>query len=113
MSTTTTNTKENIVVHVVLIWLKEPENQEHIQQVIEVSNLLKEVPDIQDMRIGKSISSDRKIVEDSFDVGLYMIFDNEEAMQRYLVHPQHKDVVIKILKPLASKIQVYDFGGES
>ena len=74
-----------------------------------MSNQLKEIPYIQEMRIGKSIPSDRTIVDDSFDVGLYMIFANQEDMQRYLVHPDHKNAVKTVLKPLASKIQVYDF----
>lgn len=108
-SSATSKTQENKVVHVVLVWLKQPGNHEHIQQVVEVSNQLKEIPYIQEMRIGKSIPSDRAIVDDSFDVGLYMIFANQEDMQRYLVHPDHKNAVKKVLKPLASKIQVYDF----
>ena len=108
-STATTKTQENTVVHVVLVWLKEPGNQEHTQQVIDISNQLKEIPDIQEMRVGKSVSSNRKIVDDSFDVGLYMIFNSKQAMQRYLVHPEHKKAVKTVLKPLASKIMVYDF----
>ena len=107
-SVETTKSQENSVVHVVLIWLKEPGNKEHIQQVIEVSNQLKEIPGIQEMRVGKSITSDRKIVDDSFDVGLYMIFDNQEDMETYLVHPEHKKAVTTILRPLANKILVYD-----
>ncbi len=108
-STATTNVQENTVVHVVLIWLKESGNQEHIQQVIEVSRQLKEISDIQEMRVGKSIPSDRKIVDDSFDVGLYMVFDNLEDLEGYLVHPEHKKAVTDVLKPLSIKIQVYDF----
>jgi hypothetical protein len=61
------------------------------------------------MRVGKSIPSDRKIVDDSFDVGLYMIFSSQDDMKRYLMHPEHIKTVKTILKPLASKIQVYDF----
>jgi len=108
-STATTNIQENTVVHVVLIWLKESGNQGHTQQVIEVSNQLKEIPGIREMRVGKSIPSDRKIVDDSFDVGMYMVFDNLENMEGYLVHPEHKKAVTDALKPLSSKIQVYDF----
>lgn len=108
-STATFKTQENTAVHVVLVWLKQPANKEHIQQVIEASNQLKEIQYIQEMRIGKSIPSDRTIVDDSFDVGLYMIFLNQEDMQRYLDHPDHKNAVKTVLKPLASKIQVYDF----
>lgn len=108
-SSKTSKTQENTVVHIVLIWLNESGNAEHIQQVIDVSNQLKEIPYIQEMRVGKSIPSDRKIVDDSFDVGLYMVFDSKAAMQRYLLHPDHKNAVKTVLMPLASKILVYDF----
>ncbi len=108
-SSVSSKTQENKIVHVVLVWLKQPGNHEHIQQVVEVSNQLKEIPYIQEMRVGKSIPSDRAIVDDSFDVGLYMIFANQEDLQRYLVHPDHKNAVKTVLMPLASKILVYDF----
>ncbi len=108
-SPTTTNTQERKVVHIVLLWLKEPGNHEHIQQVVDVSNQLKEIPGIQELRVGKSIPSERKIVDDSFDVGLYMVFDSKEAMHRYLVHPNHKKAVKAVLTPLASKVLVYNF----
>ena len=108
-STATTNIQEKTVVHVVLIWLKDSGNQEDIKQVINVSRQLKEISYIQQILVGKSISSDRKIVDDSFDVGLYMTFSNMKDMQAYLEAPKHKEAVRTVLKPLASKIQVYDF----
>ena len=50
-SSVSSKTQENKIVHVVLVWLKQPGNHEHIQQVVEVSNQLKEIPYIQEMRI--------------------------------------------------------------
>lgn len=105
----TAKTHENAVVHVVLIWLKEQGNQKHIQLVTDVSKQLREIPEIQELRVGKSIPSGREIVDDSFDVGLYMIFNSQESMQHYLEHAEHKNAVKTVLKPLASRIQVYDF----
>jgi len=97
------------VVHVVLLWLKEPGNNQHIQKIIDTSYKLHEIPELIKLRVGKSIPSDRKIVDDSFDVGLYMTFNNEEDMQLYLDHPKHKEIVKSVLKPLVSRILVYDF----
>ncbi len=108
-SSPTSKTQESTVVHIVLIWLKETGNAEHIQQVIDVSNQLKGISEIQMLHVGQSIPSEREIVDDSFDVGLYMAFDSQAAMQRYLVHPDHKKAVKSVLKPLASKIRIYDF----
>ena len=100
---------ESKVVHIVLIWLKEQGNEQHIQQIIDATQQLKEIAKIKELRVGESIVSDRKIVDASFDVGLYMIFDSNDAMQDYLVHPKHEHAVRTIIKPLASKIRVHDF----
>lgn len=102
-------TSNDKIVHVVLIWLKESGNIEHTQQIIDATYQLKKIPEIKQLRVGKSVPSDRKIVDDSFDVGLYMTFSNTEDMHAYLEAPKHKEVVMTVLKPLASKIQVYDF----
>ena len=97
------------VVHIVLVWLKEPGNQSHINNVINATTSLREIPGIQEIRVGQSIESERAIVDDSFDVALYMIFNTQEDLQRYLVHPKHVETVRVTLQPLAKKILVYDF----
>jgi len=100
--------EQESVGHVVLIWLNEPGNQQHLERVIEVTQQLKVIPEIKLLHVGTSIPSDRKIVDDSFDVGIYMTFSNVDDMERYLTHPKHVDAVKTTLKPLASKILVYD-----
>jgi len=106
---THTYNDETKIVHVVLLWLKEPNNEEHIRNVITATKELEQIPEIQELQVGKSIPSDRPIVDDSFDVGLTMIFDSQQSLERYLVHPKHKAAVKSVLRPLTSKILVYDF----
>ncbi len=96
------------VYHVVLCWLKEPGNAEGRQQIIEVSKTFKAIPGVIGVKAGASIPSDRTIV-DSFDVGILLTFADQKAMQTYLDHPDHKQTVQNVLKPLVSKIVVYDF----
>lgn len=96
------------VIHVVLIWLHDPGNPEHIKQVIDASYQLKEIPGIQEISVGTSTSSEREIVDDSFDVGVYMKFNSAADMEGYLVHTKHKQVVKTVIRPLADKIVVYD-----
>ncbi len=107
-ATTNTHTNEQIV-HIVLVWLSEPANQEHIDQVMTATRQLKDIPELKRLRIGKSIPSDRKIVDDSFDIGIYMTFSSVKDMQIYLNHPNHKLAVQRVFRPLAAKIVVYDF----
>ena len=103
------NHNEHKIVHIVLIWLHDPGNQNHIDKVIKVTQDLLEITEVLEIRVGESISSDRPIVDDSFDIALYMIFNSKEELQAYLVHPKHKEAVKTVLRPLANKILVYDF----
>ena len=61
------------------------------------------------MRIGEPVESDRQVVDDSFDVGLYVTVENKQALDNYLKHPIHVAAVNSVLKPIADKIIVYDF----
>ena len=96
------------IVHVVLIWLKEPGNKNHINEVIQTTYNLKSITEVQELRVGKSVLSERPIVDDSFDVGITMLFNCKEELEAYLVHPIHKQAVEAVLRPLAKKILVYD-----
>ena len=97
------------VVHAVFLWLKQPENAQHRYQLLHASDQLRAIPGVVDIRYGETITSDRTIVDDSFDVGLYIYFSDVEAMNGYLVHPEHKRLVEQDLKPIVERIVVYDF----
>ena len=99
------------VSHVVLVWLKEVGNKQQINKLIEVSHDFQSIPGVLSVNVGESLSSDRPIVDDSFDVGIVMTFKNEADLKAYLVHPQHKKVVKEVIKPLIKKILVYDIKG--
>ena len=62
-----------------------------------------------EVRVGEVILSDRKIVDDSFDVGIFLSFASTGDMAEYITHPQHKKAVEEVLGPLMEKIVVYDF----
>ena len=67
------NQIEGEIVHVVLIWLHESGNEEQVNQVISISRELIDIPEVQEIRVGRSIPSHRAIADESFDVGLYII----------------------------------------
>ena len=97
------------IVHVVLVWLKEPGNEDHRAQVIEATRRFAEIPGIEEIRVGEPISSQRSMVDNSYDIGLYMTFTSAAALDTYLAHPAHKDAQRSVLRPLVSKVVVYDF----
>ena len=100
------------VVHVVFVWLKEPGNSLHRERIIDASRKFSDIPGVLEVRVGEPIESDRDIVDDSFDIGLYMTFATPEALQRYLVDETHQAAVQEILRPLSARLLVYDFEDE-
>ena len=100
---------EQGVVHTVFLWLKEPRNAQHRQQLLQASERLRVIPGVVAIRFGEAIESERDIVDDSFDVGIYFYFEDLAAMNAYLVHPLHQSVVEHQLKPLVERIVVHDF----
>lgn len=100
------------IVHVVVVWLKEPGNAEHRQQIIAGSKQLKEIPGVLDLRVGKVVPSEREVVDSSYDVAIYLRFANAEDLQAYLVHPIHKAAVKDVFVPIMDRYKVYDFTAE-
>lgn len=97
------------VCHLVLCWLKEPGNEIGRQKIIETSSSFSKIPGVLDVKAGKSIPSEREIVDDSFDAAICITFANTNDLSAYLVHPIHTKASKDILLPLVKKIIVYDF----
>lgn len=95
--------------HVVLCWLKEPGDRENIKKIITMTQSFQSIPGVLDAQAGKVVLSDRKIVDDSFDVGILIQVQDEAALQQYLDHPRHQKAKDEILLPLIEKVLVYDF----
>ena len=100
---------EFVLQHIVLCWLKEPGNASQREQIIELTQTFNEIPSVLKARAGQVISSDRDIVDDSFDVGIVVVVKDEKALQEYLDHPIHQKAKKDILLPLVDKILVFDF----
>ena len=109
MASTSNAVESQRVNHVVLCWLKDSGNTEQRQKIIELSKQFRSIPGVLEVRAGEVMASDRIIVDDSFDVGIYMTFADREQMNIYLKHPDHVKAVKDVLKPLVKKVLVYDF----
>ena len=97
------------IVHVVLVWLKDPGNAEHRTRIIEATRSFSVIPGVEEIRVGGPVPSERATVDDSFDVGLYMVFSSKAALDAYAVHPLHQEAQQSVLRPLVAKVLVYDF----
>jgi hypothetical protein len=97
------------VIHTVFLWLKKPGDEQHKRQLLVASDRLRSIEGVLDIRFGEMIESNRDIVDDSFDVGIYFYFSDVAAMNLYLVHPLHQEIVEQDIKPLVERIVVHDF----
>ncbi len=101
--------RDNTVVHVVLVWLKEPGNPEHRQQIIDATREFETIPGVINISVGEVVPSDRPIVDDSFDVGLYLTFSSVDAMNIYLADDRLQQALREVFRPLSERYIVYDF----
>jgi hypothetical protein len=97
------------VTHIVLVWFNEVAGDNYADTVSAATMRLLEIPEVGIIRTGRAISSERPIVDDSFDLGVVMEFESMEAMKLYLEHPLHKQFVEGYLTGRIEKLLVYDF----
>ncbi|PKM11052.1 MAG: stress protein [Gammaproteobacteria bacterium HGW-Gammaproteobacteria-3] len=99
--------------HVVIIWLKQHGDDGARKQYIEGSKRLAKLPGVLDYHIGTPGNIKRKhpspALDSSYDLAISATFESLDALQNYLNHPQHHQVVQDVLKPLVEKYKAYDF----
>jgi subtilisin-like proprotein convertase family protein len=97
------------ISHVVMVWLKEPGNQQQRKAFIKASEQLNDFTGILNRHVGVVIPSDRNIVDDTFDVAVTVTLKNKKALQAYLDSPKHKKIIQEQIKPLVNRTVAYDF----
>lgn len=95
--------------HLVLCWLKDPGNESHRERIIDLTATFREIPGVIEARAGQVVSSDRNIVDDSFDVGILIVTKDQADLKKYLDHPIHQNAKRDVLQSLVKRILVYDF----
>jgi hypothetical protein len=101
--------KPGVVHHVVILWLKDRGNSNSCDRIIQSAKDLAKLPGVLEVKQGIVLPSDRPVVDSSYDVALVFSFRDKKALLDYGVNPEHKKISDEIIKPLVSKIQVYDF----
>jgi hypothetical protein len=101
--------RSGVINHVVVFWLKEPGNAGGRQKLIDASRELASLPGLLSVKVGTMVPSERSTVDSTYDVAIVMSFKNRQALADYIVHPKHRKAVEEVIKPIVSKILVYDF----
>ena len=95
--------------HVVIFWT-DPNNPNAAEELIAGMNkYLKPISGVLHYHVGKMASSDRPVVDQTYQVALNLVFPDKKTQDDYQVHPSHIDFVEKVFKLLCKKVVVYDF----
>ncbi len=95
--------------HIVIFWT-DPSNPSAPDALIEgAKKYLTGIPGATHFHVGKMSPSPRSVVEQSYQVGLRIEFENKAAEEIYQSHPLHLEFVEKSFKPNCIKVVVYDF----
>jgi hypothetical protein len=112
-ATTPNSVETGKINHIGFVWLKEPGNAEHRQQIIAAAHsFAREIPEVKFLSVGSTLPKASPYVDASFDICLAMQFDDRAAMERYNQHPVHQKAAQEVFFPLAQKFLFYDFVSE-
>ena len=98
---------ENVFIHHVYFWLKNPGNDEERDQLVEGLRKLSKATTIRQFHIGKPANTSRGVIDSSYALSWMLIFDNDADQATYQTDPVH----LKFIEECAhlwSKVVVYD-----
>jgi hypothetical protein len=98
---------QNIFIHHVFFWLNDPASKENLNALIEGLEKLSHAKTIRQFHIGMPASTNRTVIENTYSVSWFLLFDNREDQDSYQVDPIHLNFV-KECSHLWSKVVVYD-----
>lgn len=95
--------------HVVIFWTDPAQPQAADELVAGARKYLANIPGVVHFHVGRMATSARPVVDQSYQVGLNVVFASKQAQDDYQAHPQHLEFVEKVFKPRFKKVVVYDF----
>ena len=107
MQQTTQMQLQNIFVHHVFFWLNNSASKEDLNALTEGLKKLSHAKTIRQFHIGIPASTNRAVIETTYSVSWFLLFDNKEDQDSYQVDPIHLNFV-KECSHLWSKVVVYD-----
>jgi hypothetical protein len=100
-------TSNNMFIHHVFFWLKNPTDRADRQKLIEGLEKLTKVKTIKMFHIGQPADTNRDVIDTSYSISWILMFDDKEAEESYQVDPIHLNFV-ETCKHLWQKVVVYD-----
>jgi hypothetical protein len=98
---------ENKFIHHVYFWLKNADSKEDRAKLIEGLRKLSKVKTIKTFHIGQPADTNRDVIDSSYAISWFTIFDNAADQQSYQTDPIHLKF-IEECSGVWSKVVVYD-----
>ena len=98
---------QNVFIHHVFFWLKEPASELSKKQLVEGLQKLSTVSTIQSFHIGKPAATNRDVIDTTYSVSWLLSFGNAADQDAYQVDPIHLNFV-KECAHLWKQVLVYD-----
>jgi hypothetical protein len=95
--------------HIVIFWTDPAQTNAADELIAGAEKLLKPIPGVQQFHVGKMAGSDRPVVDQTYQVGLNLVFPNKKAQDDYQIHPLHVEFVEQYVHRVVKKVLVYDF----
>ena len=95
-----------------LFWLKRPGNVNDRNFLLRGLRILRRLRGVNDVRVGRPLPVDRPGAEQSFDLGVVIVFRNREALDKFEHDPRRGGALEAMLEPLVRRYAVYNFANE-
>jgi len=95
--------------HVVIFWTKNELSGAPEALLAGAKQYLAAIPGIRSFHVGRMMPSHRSVVDQSYQVALNILFDNQAAQDAYQAHPQHQALIEQVFKPNCTRYAVFDF----
>ena len=103
----TNSEMKNVFLHHVFFWLHNPTSIEDREKMVEGLEKLAAVKNIKNFHIGKPASTNRDVIDSSYAISWFVLFDNADDQDSYQTDPLHLQF-IENCRHLWSKVTVYD-----
>src|SRR5437762_11883059 len=100
------------VTQVMLFWLKRPGNVDDQNFLLRGLRTLRRVRGVNDVRVGRSFKMERAGSQESFDLGVIVIFRDREALNKFERDPRRGAAIDAMLQPLVRRSIVYNLVNE-
>lgn len=98
---------QDLFIHHVYFWLAYPDKPEDHAALLAGLKALSKVPSIQQFHIGVPASTNRDVIDTSYQFSWLAIFPNKESQDAYQVDPLHLHFV-ETCKHLWKEVKVLD-----